>query len=159
MVLEDGPLVVDHEVIAPEGEQDKAGIVSKGLSGQLLDGIVVLDFFDKFFDQVPVVVKADDVGGLELGVVGDNGPGRPSFLAGHDTAEGFGGKIGIESDGIDFGDPHPVFEALSTGGARVDGVDQILVLLLIVFQHGEKSDALALQKLEISARPETAIDA
>ena len=106
-----------------------------------------------------MLVKADDVGGGELGVVGDDGPGITSFLADDDTADGFGGKIGIEVEGFDFGNPHSVVESLSSWGTGVDGLDEIFVLLLVVFEHGEEADAFPLQKLEIVARPEAAIKA
>jgi len=62
-------------------------------------------------------------------------------------------------EGFDFGNPHSLLESLSPRGTGVDGLDEIFVLLLVVFEHGEEEDVLTLQKLEIIAGPEAAIKA
>ena len=65
-----------------------------------------------------MLVKVDDGSGGQLGVVGDDGPRIASFLADDDTTYGLGGEIGIEVDGFDFGNPHPVFESRCRRGER-----------------------------------------
>jgi hypothetical protein len=49
LVFQDGQFVVGQQVVAPQGPQDVAGIVAEGFAGQLLQGIVVFQFFDYFF--------------------------------------------------------------------------------------------------------------
>ena len=64
-----------------------------------------------------MIVEAHDLAFCELGIIGDDRPGGMVFLSDDDTAQGFGGEVGMEKNGFDFGDPHTGFEALSSWGA------------------------------------------
>ena len=46
LIFQDGEFVIGQQVVAPQGQQDVAGIVAEGFAGQLLQGIVVFQFFD-----------------------------------------------------------------------------------------------------------------
>ena len=59
LVFQDGEFVIGQQVVAPQGQQDVAGIVAEGFAGQLLEGIVGFQFLNYFLHQISMLVKAE----------------------------------------------------------------------------------------------------